>query len=74
MPRKSVIYCDLFEKNAIKNQENGGIMLLESRSVPVQDEAYFQIFSHQIYVWIIVDKVAFLKIDFIEIFLIETCF
>jgi hypothetical protein len=36
---KIVFYCDLLEKNAIKNKENGGIMLLKSRSVPVQKEA-----------------------------------
>jgi hypothetical protein len=42
--RKNGFYYDLFDKNAMKKQENGGITLLESRSVPVQDEAYFQFF------------------------------
>jgi hypothetical protein len=43
---KTGFYCDLFEKkkNAIENQDNGRIMLLESRSITVQDEAYFQHF------------------------------
>jgi hypothetical protein len=42
---KSGFYWDLREqKNGIKNQENVGTMLLESRSVPVQDDTYFQDF------------------------------
>jgi hypothetical protein len=33
------------KKNATKNQQNGGAMVLDSSSVPVKDETYFQIFG-----------------------------
>jgi hypothetical protein len=59
---KGGIHWDFLEKNAIENQENGGTMMLDSSSVPVEDEAYFQIFDRQVYAWSMVSKAAYLKI------------
>jgi hypothetical protein len=42
---QNIIVCVFSSSKALApNPENGGIMLLESSSVPVQDEAYFENF------------------------------
>jgi hypothetical protein len=60
---KGETYWDFLQKNPIKIPENEGNMLLDRGQPQFKMKLTFRIFGHKLYVWTIVNKAAYSKLN-----------